>query len=56
LQEINDIITKYDGFKETYETARRYVDLAKEQLAVFRPSIEKDILLYTADYVLKRDR
>lgn len=56
FQEINDIITKYDGFKETYEAARRYVDLAKEQLAAFRPSIEKDILLYTADYVLQRDR
>lgn len=56
LQSINDIIVKYGGFHETYLTAKRYIDLAKEQVAPFRPSIEKDILLYVADYVVARDR
>lgn len=56
FQGIQSIIEKYKGFNETYKAAERYVSLAKEALAVFRPSIEKDILLYTADYVISRDR
>ena len=56
LQNVNDIITKYDGFNETYKTAKQYINLAKEHIAPFRPSIEKDILLYIADYIVARDR
>lgn len=56
FQDIQAIIAKYHGFDETYKAAERYVALAKEALAPFRPSIEKDILLYTADYVISRDR
>lgn len=54
--EIRAIILKYDGFAETYRAAESYVSLAKEQLAPFRPSLEKDILLHVADYVVRRDR
>lgn len=56
FQGIQEIITRYRGFEETYKAAERYVGLAKEALGPFRPSIEKDILLYTADYVISRDR
>jgi octaprenyl-diphosphate synthase len=56
FQEIRDIILKYQGFDETYKMAQSYVELAKEQILPFRPSIEKDILLHIADYVTARDR
>lgn len=56
FESIQSIITKYGGFETTYKMAQRYIELAKEQIIPFRPSIEKDILLYIADYVLRREK
>lgn len=53
---VHGIIHKYAGFESTYEMARGYVGKAKESLSPFRSSIEKDILLSIADYVITRDR
>jgi octaprenyl-diphosphate synthase len=49
------IIKKYGGFEATFDLARDYVEKAKAQLIPFRASLEKDILLALADYVLERD-
>lgn len=54
--QVQDIIKKYRGFEQTYELAQDYIHRAKESLAVFRNSIEKDILLAIADFVSSRDR
>jgi octaprenyl-diphosphate synthase len=53
---IHGIIKKYRGFESTYDLARSYIGRAKESLSPFRSSIEKDILLLIADYVIARDR
>ena len=56
LVSINEIIKKYNGFEETYDLAKDYINRAKQSLSLFRESIEKDILLSIADYVIYRDR
>lgn len=53
---VQDVIKKYDGFGETYALAREFINTAKASLAPFRASIEKDVLLSIADYVIERDR
>lgn len=53
---VQDVIKKYDGFNETYALAREFINTAKASLAPFRASIEKDVLLSIADYVIERDR
>lgn len=55
LLDVKGIITKYHGFEETRELAKSYIVKAKESLTVFRSSIEKDILLSLADYVIERN-
>lgn len=54
--DVTGIIKKYSGFEETYGRAKKYIDAAKDALKPFRSSIEKDILLSIADYVIARDR
>lgn len=53
--QIQGIIKKYRGFDQTYALARDHVDRAKGHISLFRESIEKDILLSLADYVINRD-
>lgn len=55
LLDVKDIIKKYRGFDETHDLAKSYIAKAKENLTVFRSSLEKDILLSLADYVIERD-
>ncbi|MBU0507090.1 polyprenyl synthetase family protein [bacterium] len=54
--QVKDLIIRYDGFKDTQELARDYIVRAKESLSPFRASLEKDILLSLADYVVHRER
>ncbi len=56
LVAVSDIIKKHDGYNQTYELAKDYIRNAKEALAPFRNSIEKEILLSVADYAIARDR
>ena len=51
-----EIVKAYHGFDETYELAKKYIVKAKASLNPFRPSIEKDILLSLADYVVTREK
>jgi octaprenyl-diphosphate synthase len=53
---VQDVIKKYGGFDETRVLAREFINTAKASLAPFRASIEKDVLLSIADYVIERDR
>lgn len=53
---VYQIIKKYDGFEKTYELAKDFIMRAKKSLGPFRHSIEKEILLSLADYVVERDR
>lgn len=54
--EVQNIINKYRGFEQTYELASAYIQKAKDSLSVFRSSIEKDVLLSIANYVIERDK
>lgn len=56
FQEVRAVIKKYEGFQKTYRLAQDYIDRAKDSLSPFRHSLEKDILLSIADYVMVRDR
>jgi octaprenyl-diphosphate synthase len=56
FRDVMMIINKYSGFTETYARAQAFIDAAKDALKPFRSSIEKDILLSVADYVIARDR
>lgn len=53
---VQEVIKKYNGFEKTYDLAHDYINRAKASLSPFRTSIEKDILLATAEFVTTRDR
>lgn len=55
FKSVYDIIKKYDGFEKTYELAKDFIMRAKKSLSPFRHSIEKEILLSLADFVVERD-
>lgn len=55
FQLISEIIGRYKGFDKTYDLARDYIDSAKKSLAPYRSSLEKDILLTIADFVVARN-
>ena len=48
------IINRYDGIRETTQIAKSYINKAKDNLNLFRPSLERDTLLSIADYVVLR--
>ena len=54
FSQVRQIIMKYDGFKDTLELAQDYIMRAKESLSPFKASLEKDMLLSLADYVIDR--
>jgi geranylgeranyl pyrophosphate synthase len=41
---------------QAYEKAAEFAELAKQQLAIFPPSLERDALMALPDFVLARDR
>lgn len=54
FKEILQIVERYGGIAGTVQLAKNYVEQAKEELSVFKPSLEKEALLSIADYVLFR--
>lgn len=54
FKEVLQIIHCYDGIKETTRLANSYIQKAKENLSLFKPTIEKDALMSIADYVVLR--
>lgn len=54
LENINKIIRKHNGFAETYRLAEDYIHRAKEAIQPFRHSLEKDMLMHIADFVVAR--
>ncbi|MDO8519989.1 MAG: polyprenyl synthetase family protein [Deltaproteobacteria bacterium] len=54
FNEIFQIVERYGGISGTISLAQSFVTQAKEELAVFKPSLEKETLLSIADYVLLR--
>lgn len=55
LLKISNIIQKYNGFTETYQLAENYTHRAREAILPFRHSLEKDMLLHIADFVVTRN-
>lgn len=51
---VNNILNKYGCVDESKKAAEKYIHLAKETLAPFRPSLEKEALTKFADLVLSR--
>ncbi|MFH2011813.1 MAG: polyprenyl synthetase family protein [Pseudomonadota bacterium] len=56
LSTIIDLIKRYKGVDYTFKLAESYAETAKEYLKEFNFSIEKQALLATADYAIKRKR
>lgn len=54
FKEVLQIINQYDGIRETTALAKSYLKKAKENLSIFKPSLEKETLLTISDYVLRR--
>lgn len=50
------IINRHDGLGDTLELARNYVGQAKENLKIFKSSLEKEALAAVADFVVARNR
>lgn len=56
IEEIRQLVVKYDGVEYALGRARAYAQATKENLAVYPPSEERDTLSLIADYVVDRDR
>ncbi|MBI4591259.1 MAG: polyprenyl synthetase family protein [Candidatus Rokubacteria bacterium] len=56
LEEIRGLVVKYDGVEYALGRARTYAQAAKDDLAPFPPSDERETLTLIADYVVDRDR
>ena len=56
IEEIRRLVVKYDGVAYALGRARAYAQAAKEHLALYPPSEERDTLSLIADYVVDRDR
>jgi len=56
IEEIRCLVVKYDGVEYALGRARAYAQAAKEDLAPFPPSEERETLSLIADYVVDRDR
>lgn len=55
FESVAAILNKYDCIDKAKGVASRHITLAKEALAPFRASLEKDALIKFADMVLNRD-
>jgi len=56
IEEIRQLVERYGGVEYALSCARAYAQSAKEALAGFSPSDDKDTLLLIADFVVARDR
>ncbi|MGH7395636.1 MAG: polyprenyl synthetase family protein, partial [Candidatus Methylomirabilales bacterium] len=56
VEEIRRLVVKYDGVQYALGRARDYARQAKDDLAPFPPSEERETLSVIADYVVDRDR
>lgn len=54
FKNVMNIIEKYDGINTAKSLALNYIEKAKEKLAPFKPSLEKETLFTIADYVITR--
>jgi octaprenyl-diphosphate synthase len=55
-REIRRLLVEHRAIDEAYEKAGEFAERAKQQLAVFPPSLERDALMALPDFVLARDR
>ncbi len=56
MQEICDLLARYDAFDQTREAARDHVDQAAASLALLPPTIARDCFSALTDFVVQRDR
>ena len=56
IEAIRCLVVKHDGIEYALDRARSYARAAKEDLAPFPPSEERETLSLIADYVVDRDR
>ncbi len=56
VEEIRRLVVKHDGIEYALSRARSYAQSAKDDLAPFPPSEERETLSLIADYVVDRDR
>lgn len=56
VEEVRQLVAKYEGLEYAFERARAYSQAAKEDLAPFPPSGARETLGLIADYVVERDR
>ena len=56
FEEIRLLVERYGGVQYAQARAQDYAGSAKEALAVFPESEDKDTLLLVADYVVDRDK
>lgn len=54
FKQVLEIIHRYKGLEATRQLAKTYITKAKEHLAPFKPSLEKEVFLGLADYVIDR--
>ena len=55
-REIRRLLVEHRAVDQAYEKATEFAERAKQQLAVFPPSLERDALMALPDFVLARDR
>jgi len=55
-REIRRLLVEHLAIDSAYEKATEFAELAKQQLAIFPPSQERDALIALPDFVLSRDR
>jgi octaprenyl-diphosphate synthase len=55
-REIRRLLVEHRAIDDAYEKAGEFAERAKQQLAVFPPSLERDALMALPDFVLARDR
>ena len=55
-QELSRLLTEHRALDRAYGKAVEYAAIAKQYLAVFPPTPERDALMALPDYVLSRDR
>ena len=56
IEEIRRLVLEHDGVDYARERAQAYAQAAKQDLAAFPPSEERDLLTLVADFVVDRDR
>jgi octaprenyl-diphosphate synthase len=55
-REVRRLLVEHRALDAAYEKATEFAESAKQQLAIFPPSLERDALMALPDFVLSRDR